>query len=171
MRSEQCILNDMSIYQNIASMWIPCILVLPYFSSWSILIPSFNVGRPLKEVMTRVKKQYPSVQLSAWMVCVFLSEMILVFWVPLWTLPKSDWCAVLADSWLDKPAVHAFTIPSDLPKLCRMLLVMFFWPEHFTRTFSPDVPLAIPTSLVTLFCLCRGIFMNLRARAMSLKQA
>jgi len=116
MRSEQCILNDMSIfstintmirsspaysrkkndmsiYQNIASLLIPYILVLllPYFCSWSILIPSLNVGRPLKEVTTRVKKQYPSVQLSAWMVCVFLSEMILVFWVPLWTLPKSYW--------------------------------------------------------------------------------
>jgi hypothetical protein len=35
----------------------------------SILISPCNVGRPLNEVKNRVKKQYPSVQLSGWMVC------------------------------------------------------------------------------------------------------
>jgi hypothetical protein len=35
-----------------------------------------------------------------------------------------------------------------------LVLVMFFWPEHCTRTFFSDVPLAIPIS--PLFLLVQG---------------
>ena len=54
---------------------------------------------------------------------------------------KSDCSAVLADCWLDKPSVHAFAIPCDLPQLCCMLLVMFSCPEHSTRHVSQCPPL------------------------------
>ncbi|KAL6888217.1 hypothetical protein ACP4OV_009243 [Aristida adscensionis] len=71
-------------------------------SPWNNILFLFYYGyvverRPLKEVKDRVKKQYPSVQLSAWMV-------------------------FLAHSWLDKPSVHAVAVPGDIPQLCCMLL-------------------------------------------------
>ena len=122
----------------VASMYL-----LPYAVSPRVLIPSCNLGRPLKEVTIRVKKQYPSVQLSAWMVCIFFSFSAgTCLSISLHkTFIKSDCSAVLADCWLDKPSVHAFAIPCDLPQLCCMLLVMFSCPEHSTRHVSQCPPL------------------------------
>ncbi|XP_066318248.1 peroxisomal membrane protein PMP22-like [Miscanthus floridulus] len=86
-------------------------------SPWNNILFLFYYGyvverRPLKEVTTRVKKQYPSVQLSAWM-----------FW------PIVGW------------------------------INQQYMPLQFRVIFQSFV------------ACCWGIFMNLRARAMSLKQA
>lgn len=86
-------------------------------SPWNNILFLFYYGyvverRPLKEVTTRVKKQYPSVQLSAWM-----------FW----------------------PIVS--------------------WINH------QYMPLQFRVIFHSFVACCWGIFLNLRARAMSLKQA
>jgi len=86
-------------------------------SPWNNLLFLFYYGyvverRPLKEVTIRVKKQYPSVQLSAWM-----------FW----------------------PIVG--------------------WINH------QYMPLQFRVIFHSFVACCWGIFLNLRARAMSLKQA
>ena len=66
----------MDIYLNVmavlsAKTFSPCLV--NQMNSLLIVCASCDVGRPFKEVKTRVKKQYPSVQLSAWMVCDLLS--------------------------------------------------------------------------------------------------
>uniref|UniRef100_A0A0E0JXJ8 Peroxisomal membrane protein PMP22 n=1 Tax=Oryza punctata TaxID=4537 RepID=A0A0E0JXJ8_ORYPU len=86
-------------------------------SPWNNLLFLFYYGyvverRPFKEVKTRVKKQYPSVQLSAWM-----------FW----------------------PIVG--------------------WINHMY------MPLQFRVIFHSFVACCWGIFLNLRARAMSLKQS
>ncbi|ERN17445.1 hypothetical protein AMTR_s00037p00236480 [Amborella trichopoda] len=72
-------------------------------------------GRPWHQVKDKVKKDYPSVQLTAWMKTIGIgsNELVMTF------------SAVLANCWLDKSPVSASAAPCCVPQLYCVLLVNY----------------------------------------------
>jgi hypothetical protein len=74
-------LNKMMVYLNRKEVLNLFPMSISQLHSTYQLLARCNVERPFKEVKARVRKQYPSVQLSAWMVCNFHMLSLLPLWV------------------------------------------------------------------------------------------
>lgn len=151
-------------------------------------LTSSITGRPWGLVKNKVRKDYPSIQLTAWKVG--YNELI----INLFSQEKMQchsklvklkvWLyAVLANSWLDQLSVHAPAVTCSVPQLyCFMLVSTYIFPSPIwwfwyvspssngSFAFMSIGQYYYISTNIFLSYYIRAIFLNLKARSVTAKK-